>query len=81
MSEAQKLELLRLRLKRQMQEEKWEENFVTEIVLIAKEMGVSVNEILEWTIMKYNVISAVIRDFYEEQKRQIEYEHSARTLR
>ncbi len=81
MSEAQKLELLRLRLKKQMQEEKWEENFVTEIVLIAKEMGVSVNEILEWTIMKYNVVSAVIRDFYEEQKRQIEYERSAHTLR
>jgi len=81
MSKAAQLELMRLRLKQEMLEKQWEENFVSEIVLVAKEMGVSVNEIMEWTIMQYNTVVAVLRDYYDEQRKHIESSQSNLTLR
>jgi hypothetical protein len=67
MTKEERAEALRRRLAREFEETEWEWNFASEIVLVAKEMGVDTDELLDWTIMKFDVIRNVIAEFYKKQ--------------
>jgi len=65
MTDKEKLEAIRNKLKLEADQAEFEWNFVNEIVLIAKEMGVDTDDIMGWTIMKFNIVRKVIAEYYE----------------
>ena len=81
MNQTSKMELMRRELKGDMQDSDMEENFVKSIVLLAKEMGWTIEYILNMEIRKYLSVSEVISKFYEEQNRMMEMEKSKTTFR
>jgi hypothetical protein len=65
MSLEEQKEQIRARLRMQADIADFEWNFTSEVVLVAKEMGVDTDDVMEWTIMKFNVIKQVIYEYYD----------------
>lgn len=59
----------------------FEDDFVKSIVLLAKEMGWTIDYIMEMDIRKYMVVSQIISEFYDEQKRAMEMSTQKTTFR
>lgn len=62
------LEQARLELLQKYMEDTWEENFAIEIIIVAKELHVSIDEILDWTIMRYRTVTKLLAQYYKEQE-------------
>ena len=74
MTPQMKAEMIRLQLLKEYQEQSWEEDFVMEIVIIAKELGEKIDNILDWTIMKYRTVANAIAEFYKRAREEAELE-------
>lgn len=81
MNPGEKAELLRRALKREAVEEDFEKNFVKSIVLLAKEMGWTIEYVLEMDLGRFVEVSKVLSELYEEQKREMESAKSKKTFR
>ena len=71
MSKEVRLEKLRRSLANEVDETDWEWSFASEIVIISKEMSVDTDKIMEWTIMKYDVVRKAIAEYFEKQSESI----------
>lgn len=65
MSRAAKIEALRANLAAEAEAKDWEWKFVSDILSIAKEMGRSPDEILDWSIMRYDIARRFIQEYYD----------------
>jgi hypothetical protein len=65
MSKAARIEALRSRLAAEAESKDWEWIFVSEILWVAKEMGRESDEVLEWSIMKFNIVRPFLKEYYE----------------
>jgi len=82
MTDAERAEMIRLRLIREMEEANAEMNFVKEIILISKELNTTIDDILDWSWKRYVVVTEALKEIYEEQKREVELnELKAKTFR
>jgi len=81
MNPGEKAELLRRALKRESIEEDFEKNFVKSIVLLAKEMGWTIEYVLEMDLGRFVEVSKVLSELYEEQRKEIEGMRSKKTFR
>jgi len=76
----ERLEQIRLELLKEYSAENWEKNIVMEIILVSRELGVDIDKILEWTIMRYNVVRDCIAEIYKKQHEEIESTLMKKTL-
>ncbi len=82
MSQEAKQEMIRRQFVKESHESNFEENFVREIVFIAKDMGGwSIESILEMPILRYNEVRNAIRHQYDEQRREMEMSKNRKTFR
>lgn len=68
MSRAARIESVRANLAAEAESKNWEWNFVSELLLISMEMKASIDDILEWSIMRYNIVRQWMPEYYEEIK-------------
>ncbi len=53
-------------------EDSFEEDLVKGVVLLAKEMGWTIDYVLDMGITRFHEVSKVIKEYYDEQNRQME---------
>ncbi len=75
MSEAQRLELIRARLKMEMEAANSEINFIKEIILVSKETNTPFSDVLEWPWPRYVVVVEAIREMFKEINNKCEIEN------
>ena len=75
------MELLRRSLAKKQSIEDFEENLVKSIVLIAKEMGWTIDYVMGMGILQFISVSEVINDFYEKQNRDMQLQSMQNGLR
>lgn len=80
MSKEVRLERLRRGLAKEVEETDWEWNFASEIVIISREMSVDTDKVMNWTIMKYDIVRKAIAEYYKRQSEAIKQPSSAITL-
>ena len=74
--------MIRRQFAKEASENDFEENFVREIIFIAKEMGGwSIESILEMPILRYDEVRKALRHMYDEQKKELEMSKSRKTFR
>jgi hypothetical protein len=66
MSKEAELELFRMKLAREFDESNFEWAYTAQIVLVSMETGANIDEILEWTPMRYNVVLKTIEEKYKD---------------
>ena len=75
------MEIIRQELADEYNRTKWDEDFTKEIILVSKELGIGIDEILEWTIMRYRVVTHMLKEIYEEANMEANIHSNVRTLR
>ena len=76
----ERLEQIRLELLKEYSSENWEKDFTMEIILVSRELGIDIDKILEWTIMRYNVVRNCIAEIYKKEHEAVENALMKRTL-
>ena len=75
MSEAQRLELIRARLKMEMEAANSEINFIKEIIIVSKETNTPFSDVLEWPWPRYVAVVEAIREMFKEINNKYEIEN------
>ena len=75
------IEKVRAQLNQEFETGDWAKDKAVEVVLIAREMGKDPEVVLNWTIMKYNVVVMALKAYYDAQKVEIPDKGTITTLR